>query len=536
MAIAGEPSIVTHNPSGDYAKSIIYPVGVPKMMGNSLTTSGLRRSVALQPLKSGQGGPAKPGPDADHPISIYLLVTLLVLHIALAWVEKGRPWLVHLHGLAALGLVLTFGTNPRHPERAVQAVAYLCGIEVFWRMCSRSGAVFWEFNKYASVLVLLVALLRRGRFRHFLLPLLYFALLLPAAGLTFAHEDWGDARQSLGGNLSGPLLVAVGFAFMSQLALTRQQLSKTLLCYIIPLVGVAFLCYSGTFGAVEIEFGTRSNKAASGGLAPNQVSAALGFGILSVLICLLLARGRLQLQGLLLLLALWFAIQSGLTFSRTGLYLAGLCSLVGMMPLLRTPRLRWTVIGVTMALVILAYFVIVPALNRFTQGAFSERFQSTNLTNRDLIWKADLEIWLSHPLFGVGVGLSDEFRSARVAEEVRAHTEYTRLLADHGLLGLASLTVLLACVVGAYRKTQSDFERAFCLAMTTFGLLFMAASATRLAVFALALGMASVRIGRAPPVAPSVPAGRPAYRRLVPRAATGSGFRRLPRPRRLPTC
>ena len=421
-------------------------------------------------------------------ISARLFVGLLVLHAALAGVENGRPFLVTLHGLAALGTALALGTDARHPERTVQAVAYICGAEVFWRMCAR-WALPWEFGKEAAALVMLVAIVRRGRVSW--LPVFYLVLLLPSVALTMAQMDLLSAREAVSNSLSGPAAIAVSMAFMSCVRLTLQQVCRALCWFVVPTAGVAFLCYAGTFGASEITFGASSSKGASGGFGPNQVSAALGFGMLCALFWFLLERGRLPLKGLLLVLILWFGVQSGLTFSRTGLYLAGLCACVGALPLLRSARARWTVSALAITVYVVAHFVLLPALDRFTGGAFQQRFENKDLTHRDVLMAQQLQIWLSHPVLGVGAGVVDAENTSLV---YRAHTEYTRLAAEHGLFGFAALVILLACVYRGFRQARTPYATAFCLAMAVFGLLFMVVSATRLAVLALALGFACVRL------------------------------------------
>ena len=407
----------------------------------------------------------------------------------MARVEKGHALLVMLHGLATLGAALVYGTDPRHPERTIQAVAYICGAEVLWHMCARSGALPWEFGKYATVLVLFVAMLRRSRVSW--LPVCYFALLLPSVALTLFQLDVFSAREAVAASLSGPLAIAASLAFMSQVRLTPRQACRALLWFIVPLTGVAFLCYAGTFGSSEVSFGSSSSKAASGGFGPNQVSAALGFGILCAFLCLLLEKGPLLLKGLLLLLILWFGVQSGLTFSRTGLYLAGLCAFAGALPLLRSPRARWTVSALAIAVYVVAHFVLLPMLDHFTGGAFQQRFENQSLTHRDVLMLEQLKIWMSHPVLGVGAGVVD---SVGASLEFRAHTEYTRMVAEHGVFGLAALILLLACVYRGLRQAKTPYAKALCLAMAAFGLLFMIVSATRLAVLALALGLASVRV------------------------------------------
>ena len=425
----------------------------------------------------------------ERRISIQWLVALLLLHAALAWVEKGRSILVTLHGFAILGVALFYGTDPSHPERTIQAVAYLCGAEVLWRMCAHSSGLPWEFGKYASVMIMFLAILRRGHVSW--LPLLYIALLLPSVPLTMADSELWSPRQAVSDSLSGPLAIAVAFAFMSQVTLTPRQVCRTLLCFAVPMTGVAFLCYSGTFGASEVFFNNDSNKAASGGYGPNQVSAALGFGVLCGIFCLLTGEGRLPLKGLLLLLCLWFGVQSGLTFSRTGLYLVGICTFTGVLPLLRNARARWAALASVVILFVVVNFALLPMLNNFTGGAFEERFENQSLTHRDDIMLGQMRIWLAHPILGVGPGVVDSVESSL---GFRAHTEYTRLVAEHGAFGIAALIILLSCVYRAFRQARTPYAKAFCLAMATYGLLFMAVSSTRLAVVALAFGLASVRV------------------------------------------
>jgi hypothetical protein len=312
--------------------------------------------------------------------------------------------------------------------------------------------------------------------------------------LTFTQMDLNSARQAISGYLSGPLALALSFVFMSQVRLTRHELNRIFCCFLVPLAGVAFLCYSGTFGAAEVTFGNSSNHDTSGGFGPNQVSAVLGFGVVCALFWFLTEKRRPQLRGLLLLLAFWFAVQSALTFSRTGLYLTGLSAAVGVMPLLRDSRARWIALGLATATFLLAHFLVVPRLNAFTQGALENRFRSTNLSGRAEFWTTELGLWMAHPLLGVGVGVSDSTRTEFGVAGVQSHTEYTRMLAEHGVLGLAALVALMGCIYRILRQPSTTYGKALCLALVTFGLLFMVVSAMRMALPAFALGLASARL------------------------------------------
>jgi len=461
-------------------------------------------------------------------LSLYALVGLLVFHAVLARVEKGRPLLVMLYGVATLGAALAYATDPRRPERTVQAVAYICGAEVLWHMGARSGALPWEFGKYAIVLVMLVALQRRGRGSW--LPVSYFALLLPSAALTLSQMGPFSAREAISASLSGPFAITVSLAFMTGVRLTPRHVCAALLSFVVPIAGVAFLCYGGTFGAAEVNFGNGSSKAASGGFAPNQVSAVLGFGVICALFWCFFEKGRLPFKALFLVLSLWFGVQCGLTFSRTGVYLVALCVGVAVLPLLRSARARWTFASMALTVYIAAHFVLLPLLDHFTGGALQERFENQGLTHRDVLMAQQLEVWMSHPVLGVGAGVID---SANSVLDYRAHTEYTRLVAEHGILGLAALVILLICLFRAFKLADTPEAKALFLAMTVFGLAFMVVSATRLALLAFAFGLASVRLVpdhqrcREPAPQPSR-APQPRPRRPLPSPPRPCGFPTLP--------
>ena len=65
----------------------------------------------------------------------------------------------------------------------------------------------------------------------------------------------------------------------------------------------------------------------------------------------------------------------------------------------------------------------------------------------------DLEIFKDNFLMGVGPGVARELRwRYGYAIEIGAHSEFTRMLSEHGLFGLISLLSILILSFNEYKK------------------------------------------------------------------------------------
>jgi len=140
--------------------------------------------------------------------------------------------------------------------------------------------------------------------------------------------------------------------------------------------------------------------------------------------------------------------------------------------------------------------VVLPRLDAFTGGALSTRFQNTSSTGRDQIAQADLQIWDENPIFGVGPGES-KIEHALYYRRIATHTEYTRLLAEHGLFGLASgllLIIMAAQSFGHIRKMRSVRAKAMIGPMVLWALLYMTDKAMRLVAPAFTFGICFMTI------------------------------------------
>jgi hypothetical protein len=416
----------------------------------------------------------------------------LCFHVLLGLAMVRYPVLAKTQAITAFAVGLFFALLAKRSDTVAVVSAYLVASEGLWRMSG--GIVFWEFGKYSIAAILFVWAARRRAFDRSSAPLAYFLLLLPSALITCLNRDASSARNILSSDLSGPLCLTSALLFFGNAALSWRQISKILQVALGPVVGMAVVCSFATVRMTAEDFGAESNFEASGGFGPNQVSAMLGWGMVLAFLWFITAVRRkwsLPLAGALILL---FAAQAALTFSRTGVYLGVGGIALGIVCLARNPRQALSVVAATGGLAAVGWIIIFPFLDSFTGGKLSERFAEKGFTGREDIAWADIKVFAHHPLLGTGVGLSRQARISEFGVGHMAHTEYTRLLSEHGVLGFSALVIVVLAALQRLVAARSALERAFVAAMLSSAFLFMACTAMRLALPAFALGFATVRL------------------------------------------
>ncbi len=421
------------------------------------------------------------------------LLLFVALHAPLAIALKTVPYLSTLHAVSSLAIALLLVIRRYPTGWVVAGCAYLVGSETLWRMTGAS--VFWEFGKYSLLLVvILMLLLRRPQISSYL-PVLYLALLVPGVLLTLiSGKRFGELRQMLSYELSGPVAYAASSLFLLGQKLSKEEIVHCLIAMLASITGVATLTLFG-LATTDVEFRSSSNYDASGGFGPNQVAAVLGLGIVSCFLLLTLRKATLFEKGMLIGLILWFAIQSSLTFSRSGLYYALSAMLAGATFLVSDVRRFVSIAILGLMVVVLGKFVIAPRLDAYTNGTLSARFESTDLSGRGDLMKGDLLVFLQHPVFGVGVGMARQERAAAIGKSAKSHTEFTRLLSEHGALGLAAIVLILVMSVQSVVRQAPGWPRAFSASLVAFALVFMTGSSMRLAIPSFLLAFAGVRVG-----------------------------------------
>jgi O-antigen ligase len=412
------------------------------------------------------------------------IVGLVVLHILLALLIRQS----NILSFISLGLVMAFGTyiamTTKRFERVAYVIAYITGAEVLWRMTD--GAVFWEIGKYGAVFLAAISLLRIERVKVPGLLLLYFILLLPAAILTGWDSTFGDTRQALSFYLSGPLaILGIGWFFAS-LNLSSKSLSRLLLFFLLPVIGIATLSLFGIISAGDqLVFNTESNFATSGGFGPNQVGSLLGLGALVAFLLSLLDEDGGGRRPIFLTLSFGLFFLSLITFSRSGvvMFVASVAVVVVLLVRMKGKAARGY--GFVL-LAVLAVVLVYPLVDEFTGGKLTDRYTEETTTGRTQLIEEDLSFWSENPIFGVGVG---GLKDLRESGGRAAHTEFTRVLGEHGLFGLTSLIVLGIALVSNFLRRGRDVFYLISAACICWGLLFMGGNAMRLVAPAFVLGL-----------------------------------------------
>lgn len=410
----------------------------------------------------------------------------LLLHIPLAYLLRTFSFAAELHALLTLGVGVWFALHAE-TEKVVFSTAYIVGSEVLWRAVGAN--IFWEFGKYAVCLILLVYLLRIRDIRPPVLSVLFFVPLLPSILLTLDSMPLGEAREAISFNLSGALSIFLCSVFFSKIVLSSKTLKRAALVYAAPLLGIVTLQLISIASSQIIKFSDNSNFTTSGGFGPNQVSSILGVGALAMFLLLVWDRKSKAARPFYYGLFIVFLGFCALTFSRNGVYLAVLGSVAALIFAggSFSHRLQNVFLVGVVALVVL--FVVFPWVNSLTNGMLQVRLSDTGLTGRDRIAQADLQIWQDNFWFGVGPGVANDIRALYYSTSVAAHTEITRLLAEHGSFGLFSLLVLIGMSISNLMSAKKPLTRSTRAALLMCFWVYIAANAMRLVLPGYLLGI-----------------------------------------------
>ena len=125
----------------------------------------------------------------------------------------------------------------------------------------------------------------------------------------------------------------------------------------------------------------------------------------------------------------------------------------------------------------------------FTNEKYSDRM-ILDLTGRAKIYKIDIDIFYDHLLTGAGPGQATNLRELYgYGHAVAAHTEYSRMLAEHGILGLLALIILIGTPVYFFFSSAPINKKLIQNIFGILALLTMFHSAMRLSMVSLIYGL-----------------------------------------------
>ena len=129
--------------------------------------------------------------------------------------------------------------------------------------------------------------------------------------------------------------------------------------------------------------------------------------------------------------------------------------------------------------------------NQDAQG----RVKKSQLTGREDIAQDEIAIFLENPIFGVGVAKGVEVRRLKKGNDIAiSHDEITRLMAEHGILGIFALLLLFFTPFFLYLENSFNM---FLLCFVAFWFLTINHAAMRIAApaFVYALALLNVQLG-----------------------------------------
>lgn len=333
---------------------------------------------------------------------------------------------------------------------ALAGACYFAAAEVFLRM---TGAMpFWEMGKYVVILFMIVGMLYEGFYLKAWPVLVFLFLLLPGILVTYFNFDYFEEsfRTTITFNLSGPLSLFATALFCYNRSFKFNNLLKLIDLMILPLL--AMLVYIILYVPEDVVFTTESNTATSGGYSGNQVSTVLGLGMFLTYTRFLIPYKNNLLNVINAGLLALFTYRCLLTFSRGGFVTAIVMMVlftvlfINWVPLakkaLATAKIMGLAIGGfliwSLAMVVTGGLI----LNRYT-GKNTAGEQQDITTGRADILAEEVQAFFDEPFLGVGVGMGKFFRYEINGEMVATHNEVTRMLAEHGFLGILALLILV---------------------------------------------------------------------------------------------
>lgn len=119
---------------------------------------------------------------------------MVLLHILLALTMRSYKLVSTLHAMVVLAIGVYTALTSEDIKKIIPIIGYITGAEVLWRM-TKAG-VFWEFGKYATIAILILALLKMGKIKRAGLPLLFFIVLIPSVALTVGAFGWSERARN----------------------------------------------------------------------------------------------------------------------------------------------------------------------------------------------------------------------------------------------------------------------------------------------------------------------------------------------------
>lgn len=404
------------------------------------------------------------------------------------------------------------GVTKNRAEYIWYAIAASPVLEVLARVGKAPG-VPYESGKYyllfAIVALLLYHLRNRSPRPLFFTGKLIALLLLPSilVGLaTFNLDQWVFNGLAI-------FELACLLIFISIERWDVEQFCKTLQYTLIPIIFTILYISLRSPNVNEVTYTLTANTETSGGFASNQVSTIIGLGVLILSLLLMLKRPFVDNTLLNYVLIGFFIFRGLLTFSRGGMLIAGIAILIAFLFKLFSARGSFLKFIFFSCLIAIGGYFLLNKVNNLTRGALFLRYEgetkgtwsgyrekslNTVTAGRVNLVLTDLKIFRRNFLFGVGPGgakrVRRQYDDTYLDFDVASHTEFSRLISEHGIGGLTVVLVLICFPVVWIRKQKMTLWKGISAALFIYALGTSTHSAMRTNVTSVYYALAAVPV------------------------------------------
>ena len=429
---------------------------------------------------------------------------LILFHVAIGAMGYLLPFTTKIYGYSIfiLGVFYIIKKQNRNNEALIVA-AYVVGSEVFLRMTG--GNPLYEITKYGVIVFVLIGMYFSGFSRGATPYWLFLLLLVPSVVLSAFVLDFDtDIRTTIAFNISGPVCLGIASLYTYRRKLPAEQINDVLLSMGLPIISCMVYLTLYTPDIRDLITSTQSNFETSGGYGPNQVATVLGLGMF-IFFSRVILESKTKFQVLInLLLALNITYRGMVTFSRGGM-ITGFLMIVLLLLFLYFKsnyggrvKLNYIVVLVTLALMATWGYTSFQTGGlidkRYANKDAKGRVKENRFTGREEVAQSEIDMFLKNPIFGVGVGKGTEVRLAETGASVLSHDEITRMLGEHGTLGIIALLILFFTPLILYLENKFNM---YLLCFVLFWLLTINHAAMRTAApaFVYSLSLLNVQLG-----------------------------------------
>lgn len=426
---------------------------------------------------------------------------LVLLHFLIGALIYAVPLFPKVYGFSIIFGGIFYIINSKNANNEVlYATAYMVGAEIILRMTN--GNPVHEFSKYGVMIFIAIGIYFKGSSKYAIPYWIFLLLLIPATIYTTTELNYSiSLRKEISFNISGPVCLAICSIYNYGRKITSEELSNIFLCIGMPIVACLMYLTLYTPSLKEIITDTNSNALTSGGFGPNQVSTMLG-------LCMFIFVSRLVLNSktkwaftINLIISLYTTYRGLITFSRggmiTGFVMIAVLLAVTFFFISQANKIRMLLmIGFVTIIFSAAWSFSSEQTNGLIEKRYSNkdaagRKKDDRLSGRGELAEEEYETFKDHPIIGVGVGRSMEQRYARTGEIIASHSEITRMISEHGSLGILGLMILLLTPLILYIDNKYNVYLLSCL---FFWLLTINHAAMRLAAPAFLYSLSLVKI------------------------------------------